>query len=520
MTAWFFAAAVLGSVLALLAPGTGRVSRLLIALLPLAALVLAAQMAVQLAAIPDSDMNASRTTPAMALARGFPIYAGPDGGPIIDFMYGPLAAVAFLPVAAASTPSGALLIAAVVNVLAFFLPMVWLHAVVLGASRVAVAAMLCFGLLVVHDLGLRFSAMSIHADAPSLGLAATACLALMGRRPHLALSAGCAALAVWTKQTTVPLLVALPLWIAATWGMRRALAYVGWLVAALAVVSGVLLAVFGAGDVLFNMVTLPGRMPWYDEATQGRWPAAMRSLGWLLFANALPAAIVGGVLVLDLRRGDGVRATLRHRPWLLLVLVAVAMAPLAVVGGAKIGGYLNTHSVTNYFLLAAATCALGSFASAGSRRPVAGARGLLALLAVLVVPVVLDGRTPIVTAAAVTRLAHWSDNQQEQAFVWARRNPGTVYLPWNPLVTLLAEGRLDHSEIGAWNRDLAGVPIGDAQLRRFVPRGARLLAVRPRHDATTWLPDPTARLPEFHQRVTEPGLPGWDVYARDVPEAR
>jgi hypothetical protein len=516
---WVLAAALLGGTLAWLAPASGRVARLLVALLPLATLVLAAQMAVQLAAIPDSDMNASRTTPAVALARGFPIYAGPDGGPIIDFMYGPLAAVAFLPVAVATTPSGALLIAAVVNVLAFFLPMLWLHALVLGASRIAVAAMLCFGLLVLHDLGLRFSAMSIHADAPSLGLAAVACLALMGSRPRLAMSALFAALAVWTKQTTVPLLVALPLWVAATWGLRRALVYVVWLALALALVSAVLLAVFGIDDVVFNMVTLPGHMPWYDETTQGRWPAAMRSLGWLLYANALPAAIVVGVLVLDVRRGDGVRGTLQRRPWLLLVLVAVAMAPLAVVGGAKIGGYLNTHSVTSYFLLAAATCALGAFASAGSRRRTVGEWVLVGLLAVLVLPVVLDPRTPAATAAAVTRLAHWSDNQQEQAFVWARRHPGTVYLPWNPLVTLLAEGRLDHSEIGAWNRDLAGVPIGDAQLRRFVPRGARLLAVRPRHDATTWLPDPTARLPEFHERTTEPGLPGWDVFARDAAEA-
>ena len=68
----------------------------------LAAVVAAAAALHYLGQLPTNDMAASRVVPAIVLARGLPLYAGPDEGPIIDFMYGPLAAAVFVP--AAPTP--------------------------------------------------------------------------------------------------------------------------------------------------------------------------------------------------------------------------------------------------------------------------------------------------------------------------------------------------------------------------------------------------------------------------------
>jgi len=105
-----------------------------------AAIVALAATLQHVAAVPKSDISASRVVPAVALARGLPLYAGPASGPIIDFMYGPVAAIAFLPAAAATTPSRALAIAVVVSILAFFLPMAWLHWRVAGRADVGCAA--------------------------------------------------------------------------------------------------------------------------------------------------------------------------------------------------------------------------------------------------------------------------------------------------------------------------------------------------------------------------------------------
>jgi hypothetical protein len=468
------------------------------------------------AAIPDSDMNASRVVPAIALWRGFPLYAGPDGGPIIDFMYGPMAAIAFLPAAIATTPAGALLVAGLLNAVAFFGPMVWLHLRLGGVTLVGAAAAVCFALCVLRDLGLAFSALTIHADAPALGLAAIACGLIATAPPERATarvaSALAAVLAVWTKQTIAPFVAALVVFVALRDGFRAAVRYAALLAGFGATVSVIVLWTFGVRALVFNMLTLPGRMPWYGEAQGGKWAGARLSL-WLLARNGWPFVVGVAVLALVTRReARDRRQWLRAQPWMLFALVACVTAPAAVVGGAKIGGYLNTHSVTTYFLVAALTLGLAARARAGS----------MAATAVLGVALVLlgadrlrapDGPGP--PAALVAQLGAWSTSPQQRAYEVARAHPGELYLPWNPLATLLAEGRLDNSEIGAWNRDLAGEPIATEVWRRWLPPDVRLLAHRPPTGAFTWMPGPTQRLPEFREPATLPGLEGWIVLRRD-----
>ncbi len=489
--------------------------RVVLAVTPPALAVLVVESLPELVRVLEDDMCASRTVPALALARGVPIYAGPTGVPIIDFMYGPIAAVAFLPVALAGTPSGVLAIALATNALWFFTPMLLCLAAAGVPGRIVATTGVLFGFLVLWDPGLLFSALTIHADAPALGLSALACAPLVRRTTPpaahaLALSALCAALAVWAKQTSVPLVVAIPLWLWLVDGRRTAVAWVGWLAGIGVVLTAILLARFGIADLWFNMVTLPGRMPWYDEATQGKWPAAVRSFHLLVdqarWTLLLLAAIAGA--------GARDARWLETHRWALLVLVGLLGAPMAVLGGAKVGGYLNTHSVTNYFLAGAVVCGLARLAASAS---VVGRLLLLGLVVALPATWVANPLARAQVSPAVARLRAWSANPQEQAFAFARAHPGAVLLPWNPLASLLADGRVWNNEIGAWNRDLAGVPIGDAQWRGTLPPGARWLAHRPPRHAFTLLPPPNGRTPEYATPVQVPGLEGWTVLERAVP---
>ena len=492
--------------------GAGAVTAALRLVTLVAAIVAGVAVLHHVSLVPDSDMGASRVVPAVALARGFPIYAGPDQGPIIDFMYGPVAAVAFLPAALMSTPAGALTVAVLVNLLLFFVPMAWLHRRVAGGRDVAAAALVLFVLGVLRDPGLAFSAFTIHADAPALGLGAIACgLLATAPRPmsggRLAAIAFATALAVWTKQTMAPLGAALALGVLVRDGWRPMLRYVAW-TAACGLVLGVLFAVaFGWTPLVFNMLTLPSRMPWYGEATNGRVGTVLFVAGLLARLAWLPALVVALLLLWAWRRGDDARATVHVTG--LLALVAVALAPAAVLGGSKVGGYLNTFSVVSYFLVAAATTGLAIAARAGN-----SARVVLAML--LVIVAVGEARGPAglaSTRASVARLRAWGDGPHERAYRTALAHPGEIDFPWNPLAVLLAENRLDNSEIGAWNRDLAGVPISDTLWRRYLPPRLRLLAFRPPSGAFTWLPAPMRRLPEFTEPGAVPGLEGWTVLA-------
>jgi hypothetical protein len=493
----------------------GVLDRLLVVAALLGAMAFVSQALPPFAILPESEMNASRVTPAVALARGQGVYAGPDHGAVIDFMYGPMAAIAFLPSALASSPSGTLAIAGVLNLIAFFVPMAWLLASELPRP-VALASFLCFALLVSYDLGLSFSAFTIHADAPALGLCAAACLAhLSGVRAAPALSAACAVLAVWTKQPAAPIVLALPLYALLTGGPREGARHALWL-AALGIVSSLLFVlVFGYRDMVFNMFTLPGRMPWYGEAEHGRTPAALNSLRLLALQNRWPAALLAILAAISARGAGGVWRWLGAHRWTLLALVGLLMAPTAVLGGAKIGGYLNTHSFTNYFVLGAATLALGEAAArAGSpaRRPAAAL--LLALLVALAIASLASPRQERAVRGALARLRAWRTNPQQQAYDFARAHPGEVWFPWNPLASLQAEGRLYHSEIGIWNRELVGMEMSEANLRRHLPPAMRWLAFRPPTGALTWLPPANHHLPAFREPVAVPGLEGWVVYGR------
>jgi hypothetical protein len=439
--------------------------------------------------------------PAVALARGFPVYAGPTSGPIIDFMYGPVAAVAFLPAALAATPSGALAIAAVLNVAWFFVPMVWLHHRAAGRLDVGLAALVLFALVVLRDPGLTFSALTIHADAPALGLGAVACVLAAGGAGPAAIALA-TALALWTKQTMAPLAVALLIHAWAREGRRGALRLVAWL-GVFGLGIGVLACLaFGPTALVFNMVTLPGRMPWYGDATTSRWATALFVAGLVVRLTWLPALVTIG-LVLRQRRHASTRSDL-----VLLAGAALALAPAAIAGGAKVGGYLNTFSVTSYFLVAAATAGLAAAVRDGDRV----ARALL--VAGLVGYGLVLGTGPAGVrslGASVVGLRAWTDNPHERAFRAARAHPGEIDFPWNPLAVVLAENRLDNNEIGAWNRDLAGVPIDDALWRRHLPPRLRWMAFRPPTGAFTWLPEPTGRLPELSAPASLPGLEGFTV---------
>jgi hypothetical protein len=432
-------------------------------------------------------------------------------------MYGPVAAIAFLPAALASTPSGALAIAAALNAIAFFLPMAWLHRRALPRRDAALAGFVLFVLAVLRDPGLAFSALTIHADAPALGLGALACgLLATGTRPpsagRLAAIATAAVLAAWTKQTIGPLAIALVGVALVRDGVGAAARLMAWLGAIGLVVSVVWLVAFDPRALWFDMVTLPSRMPWYGEADGSRWATVGFVAGLLARLTWIPTLVLVALGLVARQYGVRVHDT----PCVLLAVVGILLAPLAVVGGAKVGGFLNTFSVCTYFLVAAATVGVAGATGASGRLGAVAT----ALLAAAIVALAVDvGRGPAglrSAASTISRLEAWRDNPHERAFAAARADPGEIYFPWNPLSTLLAENRLDNNEIGAWNRDLAGVPIDDALWRRYLPPRLRLVAFRPPTGAFAWLPEPSARLPEFVEPATIPGLEGWTVLSRSV----
>ncbi len=450
------------------------------------------------------DYNAVRLARSFVLAAGEPLYAGPASGAILDTIYGPIGAVAYLPVTVLRAPAPAVLAGQVLAGLYVFLPAAWL---LLRRSRgrrlPALLAFLAFAALACGLRSLAYVSFTIHVDAPALGLGLLAVGAVSGARAarprRWQIAATLAVLAVWTKLVLLPLPAALALWAAWSGGRRRLATFLGYLALAAAAVSAVVIACFGPLDnLVLNLWTVPAShtLPGLSRLAAGvRGLLVEEAAAWILWLAAAGLRWLGG--------GD-----LRRDPVWAFGLTALLTAPLAVMARLKIGGDVNAHAYVSIFLVTGALLSL-----AGSAPRLAAARRLLAILAPAASALLLAVRPPETLAG---RTATPAPPPHQLAWEYATRHPGEVYFPRLTLASLLAEGRVYHQMPGLVDRRIAGIPTSRRHLLAHLPE--RLEAVAFYDNAFRCRPAELG-LPEFSRPTRDPELPGFIVFRRADLEA-
>ncbi|MCO5165529.1 MAG: hypothetical protein M9894_04055 [Planctomycetes bacterium] len=489
--------------------GRPPLERALVALLPLLLALAAASVAAEALAGLFRAWNDARLAPVVAWTRGYPLYPGVDGGPLLGLMYPPLAALAYLPAAWGRTPEQAVGAGLALAQVYYFAPPA--AALLVAARRGATpwpataACLAVFVLLGAALPSLAGAAFWVHADAPALGLAALATAAVHLGRPSLAVhlaAAVAAALAVLSKQVAAPLLVALPLaalvYDGGAAARRCALCVAGVAGAAAALAAGAL----DLDDLLLDALVVPSRQPWTGPALPTAAGAGLElllhGLGPLLVAGASWAALAPqGAAALD---------RLRAERWTVWLLVALLMAPTAVLGRCKVGGDVNALSFSTYFL----TVGAGLAWLRAAALPPAPRRDLC--VALLLALGLLACVPALERAAALPRLvARLPENPERTGLALARARPGAVYFPFHPLVSLYAEGRAYHLSDAVYSRVVAGVEVGEEHVRAHLP--PRLERVAHASAADARLDFSQVYLPGF-TRVVE-GTPGaWVVLTR------
>lgn len=498
------------------------VQRWLFASLPFCAAIFLLLTWVSVARSPQDDWNGARTAPAVAWARGMPLYYPHGVGPATDFIHGPVSAVVRLPAAWASTPTNAILIADAINAALFYLPVV-LFMVMVGGSwplkGVALAVFWGFSL----SLGsLLYSAYYVHADAPAVGFALLACVCVMeapaGRRWRLWLgvAALCAVLSAGSKQNLAPILVILPAYVLIGQGWRRAAAVAAMETVLLALMIGLSVHAFGSDAMVFQMFTIPSRHPWYFQE-YGRIVSLLLASGQLIQDAALPAGILC-FLLFFVTAGpkwnvSGLRSWAIGQRWFLPLMAAVLLLPSSLIGRAKYGGASNALTPTTYFLVVALSAWIveyrpregASWADFPSRLVLGGASLLCLVLAV----VCLNPWPKLIVN--YHELADLGHNPQEVAYAFSLKHPDAAYFPWNPLSTLMADGKYYHFEYGIGDYYLAkDIPPPD-QIRAHLPPAMAYLVYPPNRQSEAM----HGLLDGFSARVESPELPpGWIVYTR------
>ena len=462
--------------------------------------------------------NSARLTPVIALHHGFKLYYPLHEGPVLSTVVGPVAFLPYWPVGFVSgSPTTLILVASGLNIAAFSLLGAWLVRRLPGSGLSQLAAWCLGAQLVLLYPALRYSLFSIHADAPALLLCGFGACLLMQKEqllswPRCVGIALCLSLAVWAKQSVIPVIAA-ALLLAFLWDGHRS---AGRLAAA-SLVAGTILSLgfvawFGFEELRDNMLVVPSRHPWLQMSlASGEIYPQLTAVGSLARTKVLAAAALQilranwplfALLAYALFQSATGSSVGRWRwprtCWAGFFLIALVMLPTAAAGRVKVGGAVNHESYVVFFLAAAFVCWLVETGKPGEPLHHLRTAVPLTLLLLLNGPQVLD-----YPGWAAT----WR-NQNEISYDYDRKHPGAVYFPWNPLSSLLAEGKLYHFDYGVFDRNLGGARVSPDHLQKHLPSPHPVVASYIAHHdyiLNTYFPGHIP-LPANTE------LPGWRLY--------
>jgi hypothetical protein len=396
---------------------------------------------------PAQDWNALRLAPSFMLRAGLSAYPGPLDGPVTTWIYGPVPIILQLPATLAGNATAALLAAAGLNLIITFVPL-W---IAVRCCRPAPASRetMAWAFLLAAAAWPAAHLMFFQADNPAVAFGLLGMAALAGADPNsnlrLWLGALAAMLALWCKQNELGPVLAQLAYLYIRHGARTALTQLVRCVAAGAALGAVLLPLFGADGLLYNMFVLPAGLPRADFFYKATHPI-YRS--YMLLQVVVPAAVLAFGARRFFRRDSAV---------LLPALMFACSLPFNLAGFASIGGNINSLHGVLYLVPAAAVWLAASVrlrSGALAAVPALVLAGLLGLQGVR-----QHWHLPL--RPEVTAL--------HEGEMLARQLPGQVYFPWNPLLTWFAEVRIDHAEDGFMTRLVAGRPVPSTEVFRHLP---------------------------------------------------
>jgi hypothetical protein len=431
-----------------------------------------------------------------------------------------MAALVYLPVTIIKDPVIAIIGASGISAGFYFIPMVAFlaHNVPLTCERsnqrflIFAFASGLFCLCTRTTEALYYSAFAVHADAPALGFAGIACIALCNQRRQgqlfpFFISALAAVLSVWTKQTLAPLIVALPLYVLLTNGYAAAKRYLGCILITGCSISILFVMFCKPGNMVFNMFLIPMRHPW-----QHSWSYALTELmreGYLFAGVVLLYSIVR--LTRLFKGSKDIRLLLRPHPGLLCTIVAIFLGPTSLLGYVKSGGNFNTLSPSLYFLLGAMCFLMMQISSDLLRGRSKRKRNLAVILfAILLVPkMVISAGSSV--RSILTEFNSLSKSRIELEYEFIKKHPGEIYFRQNPLGHLMAEGKAYHDEAHLFGRELADYPISQEHFEAYIPSNMRGLAFKADIETDYMM----KYLPLFSKQTTIEELPGYYVLVKE-----
>lgn len=483
-----------------------------------------------------------RLAPAFAIKYGEPLYPGVSEGPVSGHIYGPMAALAYLPATVCDSPTTALRVGGLIAASLFFLPvLLFFRKTMRDQDRSWLWAFWGWAwmlLLVLRSDTLLYNAFMIHAEAPALGFA-TAAFAVLWSRQSLTgktlnvqylLAALLALFSLWSKQTMLPLVVALPTYLWFAQGRSAALRFGACLAITAALTIAVFAYWFGGHRLWLNEIVIPSHHPWlrsitdtnlpwiYDGDLQARLSVLTQACLGLLRRCAKALLIIAVILIWQRFRQRSAeekpswKTMLTHwlrQPWGLCLWTACWLVPTSLLGRVKVGGDSNAYGPATFFVcLAAALWLIHTVRDATK-----GKQSFSPLIARLAVAAILSLNLLVAwfVASSANHSEQAASHSMDKALTYARSHPGQVYFPWNPLLTLMSEHKSYHFAYGVFDRDLADMPVTPEHFQSGLPADLQEVFYADGDERQLL----AKRLTNFTHEVRLPELPGWVILRAD-----
>ncbi|MGA2738518.1 MAG: hypothetical protein ABSG65_13860 [Bryobacteraceae bacterium] len=476
--------------------------------------LLAVQAAAGILNAPSFVWNEIRLARSVALLHGFSLY--PDrnaAGPVIGTLHTPVSHCLYLAAAMFHNPTYALLAGSFLTLLLVFVPLGWVLLRAAEGARdrlfVAAAAFLFCGFQIMQAPGTFHTATMIHTDAAALAFATVACGVFCNPRkpitvPQAWLSGVGCVLAVGSKQTMAPIVLAVALFLGIAVGARPLVHFGSALLVGGAVLTTAILALVPAHDFFFNTVTLAAHRPLkygYIGLLVESYRAAKQDALPALF----PILLLAGCRWMAAEHKPAMREFVRANRWLAFALAAAALIPVTVKAVVTVGTDVNHLGILLYLLFVAAGLAIEQCLADPGKSFLRVSAWIFAALGVLI------GIAPGAALALPSRLHDIHGNTAETALHYELQHPGRAYFPCNPMAALLSEGKAYHVDHAVYDRELAGYFLTAQQFEAGLPPGFTVVAIPPGERIESRV------LRDTLQRfalVPDSELPGWTVYRR------
>lgn len=476
---------------------------------------------------PPFTWVALRMATAFAMTHGYKVYyAQQVSGPLLNTVYPPMGFLAYWPAMLFSNPQFLIFAAQLLAILFISIPMIlaifWVKDDSGRNIWQSVLMITYFITLIFYLHPLIDVTFCPHVDAPAIGFGAMACFFIYaikrGKRDidYLILSSICAVLAVWSKQVTIPISIAILLYLFLAGHVRVFKNYILCLLTAGALSLIFFGYFFNLSDIFFTIISVPGRQPWW--VADGHIRALAKTFEELLVYCALPMIVTLFCAAQDMPlKKMSLKEWIKDNPWLIYLFAGIFMIPTSIFGRVKMGGAINALGYSTYFITCASVLALGHRA----HRSDTYMREKL----VISIIIVLSFIKALSLGNFQEKVQRFVNNPVSISYDYLIKHPGQAYLPWSPLAHLMAEKKAYHTYFGILDREWAGYEIGEAEFRSHVPLKAKFVAFPPdvappdrdeAHAAEDMASNIVMKyLPEYKKRANTPELPGWALYERE-----